>query len=140
MIDTSAPFRHRAKEAGVTEAMIRDVIAAFYERVRRDALLGPVFEAAIGDTWEPHLEKISQFWLTTTRLGGRYDGRDFMPTHRKLTTVGSVHMDRWLSLFRQVLDERCPPAAADALHDIATRMGDSIRHDWKRTGQLDEVT
>ena len=133
MADTSAAFQHRALAAGVTAAIIREVIHAFYDRVRKDPLLGPIFEAALGGKWELHLEKISQFWLTATRLGGRYDGRDFMPAHRKLSAVGSEHMDRWLSLFRQTLMERCTPAAADALYEIAAWMGDSIRYDWQRS-------
>lgn len=126
MAKMSAPFLHRAVDAGVTEQMISAVIDDFYGRVQKDPLLGPIFDAAIGDRWEPHLQKIRDFWLTATRLGGRYEGRGFMPAHLKLSGIGGEHMDRWLLLFRQTVDERCSPEAAEALFDIAVRMGESI--------------
>jgi hemoglobin len=113
------------------------VIDDFYGRIRMDPLLGPVFQAVIGDGWELHLEKICRFWLTATRLGGHYEGRGFMPAHLKLSGIGSEHMDRWLLLFRQTVDERCSPEAADALFDIAVRMGESILFGLNRTnGEL----
>lgn len=109
------------------------MIYDFYSRIRMDPLLVPIFNDAIGDRWEPHLEKISQFWLTTTRLGGHYEGRGFMPAHLKLSGIGSERMDRWLLLFRQTVDERCSPEVADALFDIAVRMGESILIGLNRT-------
>jgi hemoglobin len=36
-------------DAGITEAMIRDLVHAFYARVRRDPLIGPIFNAAVED-------------------------------------------------------------------------------------------
>jgi truncated hemoglobin YjbI len=35
--------------AGVTEPIIRRVVVAFYERVKRDATFGPVFRDIVGD-------------------------------------------------------------------------------------------
>ena len=133
MAKISTPFLHRAVDAGVTEQMISDVINDFYGRVRQDTLLSPIFDAAIGDSWEPHLQKIRDFWLTATRLGGHYGGRGFMPAHLNLSGISSEHMDRWLWLFRQTVDERCSPEAADALFDIAFRMGESILFGLNRT-------
>jgi hemoglobin len=128
----SAPFQHRAASVGVTEPIIRRVIDDFYGRVRRDPLLGPIFEEAIGDDWDPHLEKIRQFWLSATRLGDKYESAGFMPAHLKLQNVGREHMDRWLALFRETANEHCSPEAADALIDIAVRMGESILYGIKR--------
>jgi hypothetical protein len=33
----------------------------FYEKIRRDSVLGPIFEEAIGQDWGPHIERIVQF-------------------------------------------------------------------------------
>ena len=38
-------------EAAVSEAQLETLIPSFYARVREDALIGPVFDAAIGD-WD----------------------------------------------------------------------------------------
>jgi len=59
-------FEYRGTAAGLNEPLIRKVILSFYEKVRRDPLLGPIFEEAIGDKWDPHIERIILFWLTAT--------------------------------------------------------------------------
>src|SRR5215213_5321400 len=81
IIDTA--YTHRARAAGLTEALVREVIDAFYAKVRRDPILGPVFDDIIQDDWPAHLERITSFWLTATRLGLGYEGRGFMPAHLK---------------------------------------------------------
>ena len=69
MSDTnSTPFQHRAVAAGVTKALIRDVLHDFYGKVRQDAMLAPIFENAIGGNWDHHIEKVTLFWTTATRL------------------------------------------------------------------------
>jgi hemoglobin len=39
---------------GIDEAMIERLVRTFYGKIRKDPLLGPVFETRIAD-WEPHL-------------------------------------------------------------------------------------
>jgi hemoglobin len=43
------------KETGIDEAMIERLIRTFYERVRADRLLAPIFASRIAE-WEPHLD------------------------------------------------------------------------------------
>ena len=53
-------------QTGITEAMIAQLVHGFYAKVRRDPMIGPVFEARITD-WEPlrrppgHVEWLRQF-------------------------------------------------------------------------------
>ncbi|MER8461809.1 group III truncated hemoglobin [Mesorhizobium sp. M1396] len=48
------------------EAMIRGVVHGFYEEIRRDQLLGPIFNAAIQpEAWPRHLAKMCDFWSAT---------------------------------------------------------------------------
>ncbi|MDA0312450.1 MAG: hypothetical protein O2992_10090 [Gemmatimonadetes bacterium] len=47
--------------ARVTEVQIRTLVFTFYEQVREDDLLGPVFASHIDDRWGPHLEKMCDF-------------------------------------------------------------------------------
>jgi hemoglobin len=125
VLDTA--FTHRARAAGLSEALVRQVIDAFYAKVRRDPDLGPVFDGIIQDDWPAHIERIGAFWLTATRLGSGYDGRRFMPSHLKHPAIRASLLSRWLQLFRQTARELCPPQGADILIDIAERMADSIR-------------
>ena len=46
---------------GVSEAMMHDLVHAFYGRVRSDEVIGPVFERAVAD-WDAHLRKLWGCW------------------------------------------------------------------------------
>ena len=44
-----------------TEEEIRTLVHDFYDDVRQDALLGPIFNSRIHD-WDAHLAKLVDFW------------------------------------------------------------------------------
>lgn len=125
-MNTTLPFRDRAKESGLTAEIVRHVVIEFYNEIRRDEVLGPIFEEAIGSHWDEHIERIIQFWLTATRLGRGYDGRNFMPAHLKHASIHADQLPRWLALFRQTAVERCSPECASVLIDIAERMAETL--------------
>jgi hemoglobin len=125
-MNTSAPFEYHAAAAGLSEPLVRKVILSFYEKVRRDAVLGPVFAEAIGNDWDSHLERIILFWLTATRLGRGYDGRNFMPAHLRNRSIRADQLSRWLELFRDTAAEQCSLEAASVLVDIAERMAETL--------------
>jgi hemoglobin len=104
---------------GLDEAMLDRLVRRFYARVREDALLGPVFDEAIRD-WEPHLEKMVDFWSSVALMTGRYHGRP-MQKHLPLPIV-AAHFDRWLALFRDTAREVCPPQGAAHLVASAERI------------------
>ena len=94
---------------GIDEAMIERLVRRFYESVRADPLIGPVFAARIAD-WEPHLRRMMEFWSSVALMSGRYHGQP-MQKHLPLP-IQADHFDRWLTLFEQAASEVCPPAAA----------------------------
>ena len=57
----------------LTDADLQRLVNAFYAKVRGDALLGPVFGAAVAN-WPEHLEKLGAFWSSVMRTTGRYKG------------------------------------------------------------------
>ncbi len=98
--------------AGVTEPMIEAMVRTFYSEIRRDPLLGPIFAGAIGEDWEPHQAKMSDFWSSVLLMSGRFKGSP-MAAHVRLSDIGPQHFERWLDLFRRIAAEVCPePAAA----------------------------
>ena len=125
IMSTATPFEHRAAAAGLTEPVVRSVVTSFYDRVRSDAVLGPVFSDAIRD-WDAHLERIVRFWLTATRLDRGYDGRNFMPAHLRRGSIRADQLPRWLALFRATAAELCATDAAAVLIDIAERMSETL--------------
>jgi len=111
--------------AGVTETMIRDLVHAFYARVRRDAVLGPIFDARIDD-WDAHLAKLCRFWSSVTLLTGLYKGRP-MAVHAALPAIDAAHFARWLALFAATARDICPPAAAELFIDRSQRIAQSLQ-------------
>jgi hemoglobin len=108
---------------GITEAMIEQLVRAFYARVRADDVLGPIFEARIGD-WEPHLAQMFAFWSSVALMTGRYHGTP-MVKHMRLP-VDAGHFDRWLALFEETAREVCPPEAAAHFMERARRIASSL--------------
>lgn len=108
---------------GLDDAMLTRLVHGFYDRVRADPLLGPVFAERITE-WGPHLDRMVDFWSSVALMTGRYHGAP-MPKHLPLPVEGE-HFDRWLELFRTTAREICRPAGADWVIDRAERIAASI--------------
>lgn len=109
------------------EAMIASVVHGFYDAIRADGLLAPLFEAAIAEgDWPVHLAKMCDFWSATLLRTGRYQGRP-LPPHLVIPGLGEAHFRRWLSLFRATVTDRCPPDVAALFMDRALRIAHSFR-------------
>jgi hemoglobin len=104
-----------------SEADITRVVHAFYERVRSDEMLAPVFESRIGDEWDPHLARMVAFWNGVLRGKAGFIG-DPVGKHRAMVEVEPRHFDRWLELFATVLADHVPPHIAADIHTRASRM------------------
>jgi hemoglobin len=111
-------------QVAIDEAMIGDLVQAFYGRVRADERLGPIFAAAVHD-WDEHLAKLCDFWSSVVLMTGRYKGTP-MVTHAALPGLAGMHFDHWLDLFRATARDRCPPAAAALFIDRAERIAQSL--------------
>jgi hemoglobin len=112
-----------SERTGITEAMIERLVHAFYDKVRSDAVLAPVFDARIAN-WEPHLAQMCAFWSSVALMSGRYHGTP-MVKHLPLP-VDAGHFDRWLDLFETTAYEICPPAAAAHFVERARRIAASL--------------
>ena len=112
---------------GLDEAMIRAVVDEFYARARRDDVIGPVFNRVIADAeWPAHLDKITDFWSSMLLGTGRYSGRP-MPRHMAIPELADAHFMRWLRLFRETVEEICPPDIAALFVERSERIGNSFR-------------
>ena len=110
--------------ASLDEAAIADLVDRFYEKVRVDALLGPVFNAVVED-WDEHKQLLTSFWCSAVLRAGTYRGNP-MARHRP-HAIGVVHFERWLALWRETTSEVLDAAAAATMLEYATRIGDGLR-------------
>jgi len=108
---------------GIDEDMIRHLVHTFYDRIRADEVLGPIFGARIAD-WAPHLERMCAFWSSVTLMTGRYHGRP-MQAHAPLP-IDASHFDRWLGLFGETAHDVCSPAAASYFIERAHLIAESL--------------
>ena len=108
---------------GIDGPMIERLVHAFYAKVRRDELLGPVFDARVSD-WDAHLARMCLFWSSVALGSGAYQGSP-MRVHAPLP-VDARHFDRWLSLFEETAHEICPAAAAEHFVVRAKRIAHSL--------------
>ena len=121
-------------QTGLDPAMLADLVHGFYDKIRADTILGPIFSNRISD-WPPHLERMVAFWSSVALMIGGYHGAP-VPKHAQLP-VTWAHFDRWLTLFRETAHETCPPAGAEHVIERAERIARSLHmavEDAARTG------
>ena len=109
---------------GIDEAMIQHLVYTFYDRVRADAVLEPIFAVRIVD-WEPHLQRMCAFWSSVTLMTGRYHGRP-MQVHAPLR-IDAAHFDRWLAIFTATAQDVCPTPAAELFIEKAQLIAESLQ-------------
>ncbi|CAE6695338.1 group III truncated hemoglobin [Paraburkholderia nemoris] len=120
----AAPVVERNAEP--TEANIRELVYGFYDRVRADPLLGPVFEATLAGRWDDHLPKMCTFWGSLVLGAKQYRG-NVQQAHQPLEGVEPQHFSRWLYLFLDTVESRYQPAAAVRFMEPALRIAQSLQ-------------
>ena len=111
----------------LTEDLIHEVVHRFYDEIRRDTLLRPIFDGMIGDQgWPAHLAKMCDFWSATLLRTDRYAGRP-LPPHLAIPELGEEHFRRWLELFNATVQSICPKDVADLLIGLGLRVAHSFR-------------
>ena len=113
-------------DAVLDEAVLPPLLHRFYERVRHDAELGPVFNGAVQD-WPAHLQRIADFWSSVMLTSGRYKGNPMAQHLRHADALTSSMFERWLELWRQTTDELLAPPMATAMQAKAARIAESLQ-------------
>ncbi len=107
------------------EAAIATLVDHFYEKVRRDPQIGPIFNAAVHD-WHEHKRLLTSFWASVALRAGSYRGNP-MAAHRP-HPIRAEHFDHWLALWQETCNEELDKARAMQMLDYAQRIGRSLKH------------
>ena len=105
----------------ISESEIHTLVHSFYERVRTDDMLGPVFEAPLAGRWDAHLAKMCDFWSSVLLATGRFRGNP-VAAHRAIPGIAPEHFDRWLELFESTAFEVLPATIAADVVGRSRRM------------------
>ncbi|WP_240497756.1 MULTISPECIES: group III truncated hemoglobin [Thioclava] len=60
-------------QTGLDEDKLTRLVHRFYDKVRADAVPGPIFASRISD-WGPHLQRMVEFWSSVALMTGRFHG------------------------------------------------------------------
>ena len=82
---------------------IKLMVNTFYQRIKQDIVLGPIFEEKIQDRWPVHLEKMYRFWQTILLEEHTYNGSPF-PPHAQMA-IDESHFVIWLKIFTTTVDD-----------------------------------
>jgi hemoglobin len=109
----------------ISEEGIRQLVDAFYAKVRRDPELAPIFLRAIPGDWQPHLNKMYAFWSSVMLTSGRYKGN---PVVKHLVVPGiQPHLfERWLALFNETSGELFDDGISEEFRVKAARIAESL--------------
>jgi len=107
------------------ETDIKQLVDAFYAKVNRDGLLAPVFNDFAHVDWKEHLPLLYTFWSTLLFRSATYKGQPF-PKHTPLP-VAREHFDRWVSLFKQTVDELFKGPKASEAKGFAMSIADTFQ-------------
>lgn len=101
---------------------IKKMVNVFYGKVRKDDLIGPIFNNVIQNHWNEHLEKLYLFWQSRLFGDQVYNGFPF-PPHAPLP-ISKEHFDRWLMLFAETVDHLFAGPIANEAKSRAYKIAD----------------
>jgi hemoglobin len=82
------------------------LVNTFYEKVKGDDLLGPIFNERVKINWERHLPVMYDFWENIVFFTGGYSGNP-MQVHKQMHekfSLSAADFARWILLFTQTVD------------------------------------
>ena len=107
-----------------TEQEIRALVHDFYADVRRDDVLGPIFNSRIHD-WDTHLAKLVDFWSSILLRTGRFTGAP-MPMHAAMPGLSADLFRRWLAAIYASNARQPNQAMAAQANAMAERIAQSL--------------
>jgi hemoglobin len=83
------------------------LVREFYEKVKKDEVIGDIFIKKAKVDWEIHLPRMYDFWENTLFYTGVYSG-NIIQSHTRLNQqfpIEPQHFKRWVQLFTGTVDE-----------------------------------
>jgi len=101
------------------------LVRLFYDKVRVDETLGPIFNPIISD-WETHLKHITDFWYMNVFGGKSYVGNP-ITAHQEVddksgNNIEAFHFGTWIELWFSTIGENFEGDNADLLKRRARKM------------------
>lgn len=104
------------------------LVHTFYASIRKDDLLGPIFNGHIPEEkWPEHLEKLTDFWETNLfgipKFKGSPTMKHIMVDAKQGHTIDQHHFGRWIQLWFETIDSLFEGQLALKAKNSARKMG-----------------
>jgi hemoglobin len=106
-----------------TRKEVEQLVNQFYDRVRKDKLLAPVFDHL---DWQHHLPIMYNFWSSVLFGDKSYNGNPFSK-HINLP-ITREHFNRWLNLFLETVDSEFKGPVAEEAKNRARTIANLFQH------------
>ena len=113
-----------------TRTDIQRLVNTFYDRVRADGLLGPIFDDVAHVNWAEHLPRMYDFWEAVLFGKAGFKGNPLgvhLALARKTELTGR-EFDHWVTLFCGTVDELFSGPVADEAMLRAARIAVTMTH------------
>lgn len=89
---------------------ISKLVHLFYDKIRINELLGPIFNSHISEEqWPVHLEKLTDFWETNlfgiAKFKGSPSAKHILVDWNMNHTIEQKHFGVWLQLWFETIDQ-----------------------------------
>ncbi len=117
-------------------ADVTRLVDIFYDRIRADDLLGPIFDDVAHVDWAAHLPLMYDFWDSVLFSAGTFHGNP-LAVHRQLALrvpLTGREFARWLSLFESTVDDLFEGPMAEHAKLAAARIAAALQYHLSTPG------
>ncbi|WP_153301546.1 group III truncated hemoglobin [Endozoicomonas arenosclerae] len=109
---------------------VHQLISEFYQHIRDDAVLGPIFDEVAEVDWPNHLPVMFTFWESLLLRTEHYRGNALQPHLNLFQKIPfePAFMSQWLSIFKSTVDE----LFAGEVAERAKHFAEGIAHNLDR--------
>lgn len=114
----------------IDTADIRLLVDSFYEKVKKDKVIGFIFNEIANVDWDHHLPIMYSFWEMVLFGSGSYKG-DPMTKHiqlNKLVNLEQVHFNQWIKIFTETVDQLFAGEKANEVKNRASHIANLMAH------------
>ena len=109
---------------------VSKLVNAFYDKIRKDEFLGPIFEMHLEGRWPAHLEKLTDFWETNLfgipKFRGNPQSAHAIVDRNLDYEVSQSHFSHWVEMWHETIDEMFEGMLADRAKMAAERMAQGL--------------
>ena len=109
---------------------IEKLVNAFYDKVKKDDVIGYLFNDVAKVKWELHLPRMYDFWENILFYSGNYSGSP-MVVHKELhqkSPMNQQHFQHWNDLFNETVDKLFEGVKANEIKERASNIAQVIMY------------